>query len=360
MPEPERRDDSMGGIEESGWTAAGLPAFDFPFPVRFSPDVARARVDNVSRMKAHGMLITPEAEQWYLSWDMAQLAGYSYPLAVGDDLDLAVDLMTFFFVFDDQFDGPLGREPAAAAAFTAELIAVLHRPPGQPLPRSCSPLVSFFADFWDRSKRGMPPWWAARASCNWEYYLGTHVPEAIDRINGRIPSWDHYLHVRRGMCGTVSVVDYCEWTGRFITPQAIAHTPQYRMMHRIATDVPMFCNDVHSVHKEAPRGDVHNAVLVVEHERGCTRAEALRTVRDMVMIDRIPHFQRLEPELMRTCATLDLDDRDRAAVDKAVAAFKAWMVGYHQWEIETARYRPESLVPPDRPNYVEDLVNRSE
>ncbi|QIS21502.1 terpene synthase family protein [Nocardia terpenica] len=332
------------------------PVFDMPWRARSSPDVARARRANVARMKTHGMLDTREAKDWYLSWDMGQLSGYSYPLAVGDDLDLAVDKEAFFFVFDDQFDGPLGRSPARAAAFTDELIAVLYRPPGAPCPAGSSPLVTFFASMWDRSHDGMPRWWINRAARDWEYYLSTHAAEAIDRVAGRVPNWEHFLHVRRGMAGSSCMVDYGQRLGHFAVPLCVFHTPQHRQIRQTGIDVPMLCNDVHSVYKEAPRGDVDNAVLVVEHERGCDRAEAMRIVRDLVMDTYIPRFQRLEQELPDICDILKVDDTGREAVNKSVAAIKAWITGYHQWEIETGRYTVQGTIPADRPNYVEDLV----
>ncbi len=45
---------------------------------------------------------------WYSSWDTPRLAAYGFPDATAVRLDLCVDAMAFFFVFDDQFDGPLG------------------------------------------------------------------------------------------------------------------------------------------------------------------------------------------------------------------------------------------------------------
>ncbi|WP_216204570.1 terpene synthase family protein [Amycolatopsis aidingensis] len=342
--------------KENDMPVVDLPVFDIPFPARSSPEVARARTANVARMKSHGMLGTPEAEHWYLSWDLGQGAGYAYPMAVGEDLDLAVDQFAFFFVFDDQFDGPLGRDPARVATFVDDLIAVLYRPAGRPSPRGSSPLVTFFADMWERSQQGMPAAWITRAAHNFEYYLAAHAAEAMDRVNAHVPSWEHFLHVRRGAGATRLMVDYGERFGHFTVPLALFHTPQYRMMRQVGIDVPLLCNDVHSVYKEAPRGDVDNAVLVVEREHGCTRDEALRAVRDMVIHDHIPRFQRLEQELPRICATLRLDDEQCTAVDKSVAAIKMWIAGYHQWEIETDRYTPEGTIPADRPNYVEDLV----
>lgn len=118
----------------------------------------------------------------------------------------------------------------------------------------------------------------------------------------------------------------------------------------------MLCNDVHSVAKEEPRGDVDNAVLVVQRERNLCRERALDHVRDIVMAQ-IEVFVALERQLPDVCSTLSLGDEDRHAVDRYVDAMKAWIRGYHQWETETHRYAAEATVPPQVPNYAEDLLH---
>ncbi|MFJ8473591.1 terpene synthase family protein [Kitasatospora sp. NPDC094011] len=271
------------------------------------------------------MLASTEAESWYRLWDMAQLAAYVHPFADPDDLDLGVDKMAFFFILDDQFDGPLGLRPADVAVVVNELIEVLYRPVGQPPPRAASPLATFFADLWDRSRQGMSPSWTGRTAAHWEYYLAAHTAEAMDRVSGEIP--------------------------------AVAfHSPELRAMHEIGVDVAMLCNDVYSVYKEAPRGDVDNAVLVIERDRGCSRAEAMRAVHDLVMDEHVPAFQRAEQRLSRLCTTLGLDQTQSSTVHRFAESIKAWMRGYHQWEVETTRYTPVGTLPADQPNYVEYLA----
>ncbi|PCG82865.1 terpene cyclase [Streptomyces sp. WZ.A104] len=332
-----------------------LPVFDIPFPLRGSPHVVYAREVNLERLRSHGMLATDEALEWYLSWDMAQLAGYGYPYAERDELALGVDQMAFFFLFDDQFDGPLGRCPERVAAVCGELTDVLFTPLRQRR-RGESPLVAFFGSLWERSVRGMAPSWCARAAHNWEYYLAAYVGEAMDRVGGAVPGMEHFLQVRRGMAGTSTLMDYGERIGGFLVPPAVFHTPQLRMMRQVATDVPIFCNDVYSVVKEEPRGDVDNAVLVVQREQNLCRERALYRVRDLAMA-RIEVFVELERQLPDVCSALSLGDEGRYAVDRYVDAMKAWMRGYHQWETETHRYAAEATVPPEVPNFAEDLLH---
>ncbi|MFD4244032.1 hypothetical protein ACFWP3_20890 [Streptomyces sp. NPDC058525] len=64
--------------------------------------------------------------EWYASWAIPLLAACGFPYAQGPELDLRGDAMAFFFVFDDQFDGPLGQNPARTATVCQQLIDTVH------------------------------------------------------------------------------------------------------------------------------------------------------------------------------------------------------------------------------------------
>ncbi len=106
--------------------------FDFPFPFEENPDATRAQDVNVRWVRQHALVRSDAAMDWYLRWGMARLAGLLYPYARGVDLDVAADTMAFFFLFDDQFDGRLGREPKLAAEVSRDMIGVVHEEPPRP------------------------------------------------------------------------------------------------------------------------------------------------------------------------------------------------------------------------------------
>ncbi|MFB7449814.1 hypothetical protein [Streptomyces sp. NPDC056194] len=85
--------------------------FDLPFALRTSPDLDGARRRNLDWVRQQKLVVGRQALDWYRSWDMPRLAAYGFPYAQGPELDLCTDAMAFFFVFDDQFDGPLGLAP---------------------------------------------------------------------------------------------------------------------------------------------------------------------------------------------------------------------------------------------------------
>ena len=153
--------------------------FHLPFPLGVSPDLDRTRARNLEWVQEQGLCVGPDSLTWYSMWDMPKLAAYGFPYATGADLELCADAMAFFFLFDDQFDGPLGHRPDHVADVCQRLIDVVHT--GRP-PRSADPCTLAFADVWRRCRQDAPPRWQARVACEWEYYFAAHAHEAINRM----------------------------------------------------------------------------------------------------------------------------------------------------------------------------------
>jgi Terpene synthase family 2, C-terminal metal binding len=119
-------------------------------------------------------------------WKLAEAAAFFYPDATPEGLDLAADLMGWYFPpFDDQFDGELGRDPRRAAEICAHLIAILNLSEGAQLPASY-PVTAGFANLWWRSCRGMSNDWRQRAAHHWKKYLTGQLGEVVNRCYGRI------------------------------------------------------------------------------------------------------------------------------------------------------------------------------
>ncbi|NQE91253.1 terpene synthase family protein [Nocardia terpenica] len=341
---PTERDSAPSGRTYIEW--------EYPRWTPLSPDTDRARRANMEWAYRTGMVHSDSAKQWYASWDMAKMTGYLYPYARGERLDLCTDAMAFFFLFDDQFDGAMGRDPGRAAAICEDLIRIVHDPArtrsGPP------PIITAFTDVWNRTIDLMSPAWRARAAHNWEYYFSSYPHEATDRIRGSIPSMDRFLHVRRGMGGTRTVLDFCEVAGDFEVNPVAFHSPELGTQRRIIADLQCFCNDVHSVDKEEPRGDVDNLVLVVQKEKRCTRLEAFRHV-SAIFDENMKEFDEAGADMYDSLRWLPSADFDNAV--RYYKALFTTVCGHHRWEIESLRFaNANTVVPATENGYLEDLT----
>jgi pentalenene synthase len=334
---------------------------NLPFPRRISEHRSRAEAHNLDWLQTHGMLTGREAIELYSRWDIADLAARTFPDLAADELCLATDLFSFYFLFDDQFDSELGLHPALVSLACDPLIRIAH---GEPKEVPESPITSSFADLWRRSSEGMSSRWRARAASNWEWYFSAHPSEALGRTlaaealrGGALPSVPNraaYMMLRRGADGTETVLDMIERFGAEVPPAAF-HSPQLRLMRQLAADAPAFSNDVHSYDKEAPRGDVYNLVVILQHQRQCPREEASAAViaETQWMIDQ---YLQLEVEIPELCLRLGLHNEQRLAVERYAQGLAAWMAGYFDWESHTDRYRPQGSLPVDRPGHLEPLL----
>ncbi|MFD9302230.1 terpene cyclase [Streptomyces sp. NPDC060048] len=318
-----------------------------------SQDLEGARLRNLAWVQAGGLVTSGDSLDWYRLWDMPRLAAYGYPYARGEELDLCADVMAFFFVFDDQLDGPLGRAPDRVAALCQGLIDLVH---GAQLPAGSSPCAAAFAEVWSRSTVGAPAGWVARVAHEWEYYFAAQAHEAIGRLRGRPAGMEQYLQVRRGIAGTALTVSMGERAAGIEIPASVFHSPQLRIMREIAVDVPLMCNDVYSLEKEEARGDVDNLVLVLEDERKCSRPEAVAAAAEEVR-RRCTRFQQLAAEVPAVCDQLGLTPRERAAADTYIEVMCAWMSGYSAWQTETLRYTSApKVLPSSGPGYFENIL----
>ncbi|WP_030273908.1 terpene synthase family protein [Streptomyces sp. NRRL B-24484] len=326
--------------------------FHLPFPPAVSPDLTAARRRNLSWVRRHRLVGEGRALDWYASWDVPRLAAYGFPYAQGPALDLCADAMAFFFVFDDQFDGPLGSLPDRVAAVCRRLIDVVH---GVAPRTGADPCTTAFADLWRRSVHGAPPGWTARVAHEWEYYFAAHPHEALDRLRGTPSGMESFLQVRRGVAATALPVSLGERAAGIRVPAVAFHAPQLRRMRDIAVDVPIMCNDVCSLEKEEARGDIDNLVLVLEHERGLSRDGALAAANSAVA-RRVEDFRHLAGEVPGMCCRLGLDGPQRASVDTYVRVMSAWIGGYRAWQTETTRYRTAlDVLPRSGPGHFDDL-----
>lgn len=318
----------------------------YPFPSRISPDYERACSAHLTWPRRFGMLATVGEAERHARADYAGLAACFYPTAVGAELDLGVDLMSWYFLFDDPFDGPLGRDLHMVRYLTGQLVGILEHRPGA----SLEPVVRAFADVWERSCDGMSATWRVRAAQNWRAYFSGYVAEALNRTNNVLLSSNEHLRLRRDTIGVQPTVDLAERLGRYEVPAHAYFDPHLTAMRQIAAEVDTLHNDICSVEKEEAIGDLNNMVLIVEREQHCERAKAVTIVSQMLR-DRTNRFVSMEAEIPDLCARQQLSPIQRHAVARYVSdALRTVMRGDYDWAECSGRYDAELLaMRPDCP-----------
>ncbi|MFE6099612.1 pentalenene synthase [Streptomyces laurentii] len=311
--------------------------FALPWALRSSPHLPRARKHSLAWLEEYGLLDGRFTPAEFDDWRVAEIAAFFFPEATGEGLELATDLMGWYFApFDDVFDGVLGRRPQQAAAFCGALAAVLV--PGAAVPGAdAPPTARALADIWRRSCRGMSEAWQARAAYDWHVYLAAHLAETADRFNGRAVNAAECVRRRGFATSSFVVIDLMERVSGFEVPALAWHAPVLGELRSLTAEIIGMSNDLCSVEKEAAAGDEgNNVLLVLERERGIGRAEAVEEVVGAIE-RRVAQFESVEARV----ADLDclLSGDGAAAVRRLVTGLHDLVRGDYAWERASGRYR---------------------
>jgi pentalenene synthase len=326
--------------------------FYMPIRSRRSPAYEQARDHHLNWPRRLGLITTEAAEERHRVADYADLAARFYPSATGEDLDLGVDLMTFFFLFDDLFDGPRGEDPALARQLTDIVASALDGP----LPGSAPPIAGGFADIWQRTCEGMSPRWRRRAARAWRGYLAGYIDEAASRHqHAPCDSASAYLAVRRHTIGAQPTVDMAERVGHYEVPESVYDSAIMSAMLQIAVDINLIDNDIASLEKEQARSEQNNIVLVLMREHGWAQGKSIAHLQDQVRV-RIEQLIMLEGCLTKLCDLAGITDDRRATVERYRAdGIRALIRGAYDWHRRSGRYAAEYAIPAGRSGYVEDI-----
>ncbi|WP_369244269.1 pentalenene synthase [Streptomyces sp. R41] len=311
--------------------------FGCPWPLRESPFRERARESALEWMEDFGLTRDFEANvAQFRHWKLAECAAWFYPDGTPEGVELAAQLMGWYFApFDDQFDGDLARDSQAAAQLCGELTTILDLPEGAPLPAP-SPVVAGFADLWWRSCRGMSTQWRQRAAQHWRQYLSRQLAEVVDRRHARTQDVEGCLRRRAVTTSSGPLSDLIECLSGFEVPDQAWQSPLLSELRRLTAEIISITNDLVSAEKEEAQGDrVNNLLLILEDQHGCTRHQAIERLREMTH-ERYARFLRLETQAP------DLDDvlttTGRIALRRYITGLHDLLAGDNEWEHTSGRY----------------------
>ncbi|MER7706621.1 cytochrome P450 [Kitasatospora sp. NPDC097605] len=278
---------------------------------------------------AHGLL-APEDLARYHTYALPELIGHSYPQARGSELDLLVDILGWFTILDDRFDGPPGRDPAEARAIVEPLLAVLA---GRPVPAGTSQphLLDAWRELWQRQTAPMPPGWRRRAAAEWRSCLETFLAETAHRAARTQPDLAETVRLRRHASCLYPFMDILEHVHGDEAPAGLHADPALRRLRANTADAATLINDLYSADREERQNvAAFNTVLTLQRIRGCTRSRAARAVG--ARIDRLTE----ESETLRHSLLLR-HPAERWYLDGT----RELVEGVHAWTSTSPRYSAE-------------------
>ncbi|ARF82381.1 cytochrome P450 [Kitasatospora aureofaciens] len=305
-------------------------------PTPRPPAELRAAADRHADWTVHHGLLAPAELPGYRAYALHELIGHAFPRARGTELDLLVDMLGWFTVLDDRFDGPPGRRPSEAHALVDPLISALDGDTRQSTPDDR--LLTAWRELWHRQSESASPAWRARAAREWRACLATFPAEAEHRARGTVPALglglaDTMRLRRHGSC-LYPFMNILERVHGADAPAALHAEPALHRLRANTADAATLINDLYSLEREERQSAAaFNTVLTLQRIRGCTRSRAVRAVRA-----RVTRLRQESEELRR-----DLGRRHptgRWYLDGT----RELVAGVQAWTSTSDRY----LVPSDR------------
>jgi hypothetical protein len=296
-----------------------------------------ARVRSLEWARTLGAVSGGEAAERYLSSQVSDLAAYFYPDVGKEELDLACDMMGWYFLFDDQITVPAGAHPAVGVAACQDMILLTLGSPGDASPSS-TPTVSAFADVWTRMISGMSPLWRTRTAQACLGYLWGNLAEVADRQHGADLSPESFLNLRRQTVGVNFALAMGERVGHFETPALAWSSNHLAEMRIITIDHIIIVNEVVSLAKEEAAGEPNLILSLMRHEH-LTRTQAINRLIEQAdtAAQRFLHLEQHTPQL---CDTLALSATECSAVRSYQELMRALMRGHYDWACTAGRYSP--------------------
>ncbi|MEU3347728.1 germacradienol/geosmin synthase Cyc2 [Streptomyces sp. NPDC006700] len=325
---------------------ARIPDLRMPYPLGLSPHLDRSRGTLLDW--CHRMGILEEGV-----WDEDKLAAYDLALcsagidpdATPEALDLSAQWLAFGTYGDDYYPLVYGhrRDLVAAKATTARLSACMPVA-GETAPVPLNAMERSLTDLWARTTADMTPDQRRTLKHAIDSMTESWVWELSNQLQNRVPDPVDYLEMRRATFGSDLTLSLCRMGYGPAIPAEVYRSGPVRSLENAAVDYACLLNDVFSYQKEIEyEGEIHNAVLVVQHFFGIDYPAALKVVQDL-MNQRMRQFEHVVAhELPVVYEDFGLSEEARAAMHGYVADLQNWMAGILHWHRSVDRYKAEWL-----------------
>jgi hypothetical protein len=321
-------------------------------------------------MVSRRLLWTDAELQRFKAGKFAWVTGRAHPDASFDDLLLVGMYMSWLFVVDDLCDEEqLGWDPELLSAAHVELVdrmkalcpghgfvlrgegaqdfeeeggsrGAAEAPSGRmlfllkkrgldELAERWTPVVSGLTEVWERMCKRAAPGWTQRFIQIFEGYAYACRWETENRATKRVPPVEEYLEFRRHTSALYVFFSLTELVeGVTLTSELLKYIHELEVR---ANDGVSWFNDIISLEKEVMAGDVHNLVVVLQHERGLNLQEAVNEAAQLFN-DRMREYVELERGLPSFGPELD------GQLQRYLKGLRCWVRGNMDWSYETGRY----------------------
>ncbi len=316
-----------------------LPEFHMPFAsTGCNTGLDKTREAAWEWAESEGLILSVPARRKMIRTRPELWISLIFPKASQDHLDLFCQWLFWAFLVDDEFDdGPAGRDPLMCEAAITRLVDVFDgAEPHGPMERALAGLR-------ERTCRDRSPQWNRQFRRDTAAWLWTYYAEAVERAAGQVPSRVEFVKHRRDSVAMQPFLDLHEITAGIDLPDSARSLPAYIALRNAVTDHSGLCNDICSFEKEAALGYEHNAVRLIQRDRGSTLQEAVDEAG--IQLARIAErVVRAEKELIEEIEAAGISASTRTALERCVQDYRGLVRGDFDYHARAERYTRPDLV----------------
>ncbi|MFE5187055.1 epi-isozizaene synthase [Streptomyces sp. NPDC056628] len=331
-----------------------LPVIEEAFPRQLHPYWPRLQEKTRTWLLEKRLMPADKVEEYADGLCYTDLMAGYYTEAPEDVLQAIADYSAWFFVWDDRHDRDIiHRRPAAWRRLRVRLHAVLDAPESHL--RHADPLVAGLADSLVRLYSFLSPTWNTRFARHFHAVIEAYDREFVNRTEGRIPTVEEYLALRRLTFAHRIWTDLLEPSAQLELPDPVRKHPAYRRAALLSQDFAAWYNDLCSLPKEIAGNEVHNlGISLVTHER-LTLEEAVAEMRRRIDTC-VSEFLVAEREALELADSLSDGTRRGkelgAAVRTCIGDMRNWFSSVYWFHHESGRYKVDSWDDRSTPPYV--------
>ncbi|MEU9412354.1 terpene synthase family protein [Streptomyces sp. NPDC048281] len=283
-----------------------------------------------------GLQLSPAGERRMVRTRPELWISLIFPAAEQEQLDRMCQWLFWAFLVDDEFDdGPGGRDPYRCRRAIGQLIDVHDGA----VPRS--PVERALTDLLVRTCVGRDMGWNRQFRADNAAWLWTYVAETAQRAADQLPDLMTYAGHRRDSVAMQPFLNLHETVAGIRLTEAERCLPGYGKMRQAVTDHSGLLNDICSLEKEMALGYSHNAVLLIQQERGCGLQEAMDETGTLLegVAQRLRHGER---ELAEQMNAAHMAGPARTALDTCIRDYRSMVRGDFDYHLAAERYtRPD-------------------
>ncbi|MEP7286008.1 MAG: hypothetical protein ABI947_09595 [Chloroflexota bacterium] len=314
-----------------------IPDLICPFPSALSPYTEAVQENINGWMESYHLLKTELAVKRFKAGKFAWTTGRAHPTASFEDILLVATWMSWLFMLDDLCDEEeLGRHPERLQALHTDLIQHMNHP--KMMTAEDSNIISSLIEIWGRMRTQATPQWVERFMQTFDDYARGCLWEANNRARNIIPSAADYMEMRRLTSALYIFFDLIELADHIQLPAEVLDHDSVRQLKLLANDGVAWFNDIVSLEKELRTNDVHNLVIVLQHEHQLTLQQAIDNAAQ-IFNERIQLYCDLEAQVPSFGTEID------GELARYLAGLRYWVRGNIDWSYETGRYGQTSKQP---------------